>query len=110
MSEPAMSDPLVQKSVRHLLRAEKKRARAHAHLRQTLGRIERRMSPEGLADDAGRAIHAKLAQLGRRSVAAARERPVALAAGAGAVMAMLAGRPLWQGARHLLARRHPAAH
>lgn len=94
---------------RKLLHARQARERARAHLHDTLERIEQRMSPEGLADDAGRVIHAKLAKVGRRSVATARERPIALAAGASAIIAALAHKPIWQGAKRLFDRFGPAA-
>ena len=105
----AMSDPLVQASGRKLLRAKEERARAKAHLHETLDKIEHHMSPEGLADDAGRAIQAKIAQVGRRSVETARERPITLAAGVGAIMAVLAHRPIREGAKRLFDWLRPAA-
>ena len=108
MSAIAVSDPVVQDASRKLLHAREERERARAHLHDTLDRIEQRMSPEGLADDAGRVIHAKLAKVGRRSVETAKERPIALAAGAGAIVAALAHKPIWQGAKRLFDRFAPA--
>ena len=105
----AMSDPMVREAGRRLLRARAERAHAKAHLHETLDKIEYHMSPEGLADDAGRAIQVKIAQVGRKGVETVRERPITLAAGAGAIMAVLAHRPIWEGAKKLFDRLRPAA-
>jgi hypothetical protein len=84
-----------------LLCAKQELERAKSRFHETLGKIEHALSPEGLADDAGRAIRAKMSEAVTKGVETARERPYALAAGASALLALIAGRPLWKAARRL---------
>jgi hypothetical protein len=104
-----MSDAATRESGQRLVHAQQDLERAKSQLQETLDKIEHRMSPEGLADDAGRAIQSKIADLGKRSTEAVRERPVTVAAGAGALLALLAGRPLWKASKRLFGGKAAAA-
>jgi hypothetical protein len=96
MNTAVKSDPRPQ-----FVHAEAELERAKAHFNDTLGMIERRLSPEGVADDVGRALQSKMSDLGKKGVEVVRDRPIATAAGASALIAVLAGRPLWKAAKRL---------
>jgi hypothetical protein len=88
-----------------LIHSEEELRMAKERLSDTLGKIEHRLSPEGLADEAGRVVHVKVSGVGRKGAEIIRERPVALAAGASAIVALLAGRPIWRRLTSFLAKR-----
>lgn len=82
---------------------------ARARLNATLGRIQRRLSPRMLVDDAWRGVRDKSAVLAEDTVSLARRHPVETAAAAAVVTGVIARKPIVKAISRLFGRRETSS-